>query len=231
MFDLTLTFDNGPTEETPKVLDLLKLYGIKSTFFVVGQQIADLENRRHAQRAVAEGHWIGNHTFTHKYTFGQFENLEESLVEVTKTEDLIGNLLHPDHLIRPYADGGILDERVLNPLVFEYLKTERFSVVLWNSVPRDWERNDWVPRALDDCAVRPWTLMVLHDLPGMALPNLERFIPLAKETDACFRQDFPPECVPLRRGNVVMSMDHLVAKKPVRRSALPGRAETTRTGQ
>ena len=231
MFDLTITFDNGPSEVTDKVLDLLKLYGIKATFFVVGRQMADPTLRRHAQRAVAEGHWIGNHTYTHSYTFGQFEDFDASLVEVTKTQDIIGDLQHTDRLIRPFADGGVYDERILNFPVYEYLKAERFTIVFGNACPRDFEFYDWVPRALEQCAERPWTLMVLHDLPGMAWPNLERFLPLALEAGARFRQDFPPECVPLQRGTVTAPIDHLIAKKPVPRRAPPGRADTTAVGQ
>lgn len=227
MFDLTITFDNGPSRVTGEVLDLLKRYGIKSTFFVVGSRMAKPALRQHAERAVAEGHWIGNHTYSHTYTFGQFEDFEASLAEVTKTQDVIGDLQHPDRLIRPFADGGVFDERILNTRVFEYLKAERFTVVFSHACPRDFEFYDWVPRALEQCAERPWTLMVLHDLPGMAWPNLERFIPLAIEAGARFRQDFPPECVPLNRGVVTAPMDHLVAKKPVPRSAPPGHADNT----
>ena len=66
MFDLTLTFDNGPEPDvTPHVLDILKAHDIKSTFFVIGEKLADPARRRLAVRAHHEGHWIGNHTFKH----------------------------------------------------------------------------------------------------------------------------------------------------------------------
>ena len=48
---------------TPRVLDVLGERGVKATFFVVGEQLR--EHRELAERAAAEGHWIGNHTFTH----------------------------------------------------------------------------------------------------------------------------------------------------------------------
>ena len=55
---ITLSFDNGPDPETtPFVLDVLARRGIKTTFFVVGQNLA--KTRAPAERAVAEGHWIG----------------------------------------------------------------------------------------------------------------------------------------------------------------------------
>ncbi|XSC45191.1 polysaccharide deacetylase family protein [Bradyrhizobium sp. RDT10] len=63
MFDLTLTFDNGPEPGvTPRVLDILREHGIKTTFFVIGEKLGDPERYRLAARAHDEGHWIGNHT-------------------------------------------------------------------------------------------------------------------------------------------------------------------------
>ena len=72
VFDLTLTFDNGPEPGvTPRVLDILRERGIKTTFFVIGEKLGDPERRRLAARAHDEGHWIGNHTFTHSVPLGQ----------------------------------------------------------------------------------------------------------------------------------------------------------------
>ena len=72
MFDLTLTFDNGPEPGvTPRVLDILRERGIKATFFVIGEKLGDPERRGLAARAHDEGHWIGNHTFTHTVPLGQ----------------------------------------------------------------------------------------------------------------------------------------------------------------
>ena len=77
MFDLTLTFDNGPEPGvTPRVLDILRERGIKATFFVIGEKLGDPERRRLAARAHDEGHWIGNHTFTHSVPLGQQHDAE-----------------------------------------------------------------------------------------------------------------------------------------------------------
>jgi peptidoglycan/xylan/chitin deacetylase (PgdA/CDA1 family) len=66
MFDLTLTFDNGPHPDvTPEVLDCLAQRDIRTTFFVVGERLAQPGARRICERAHTEGHWIGNHTWTH----------------------------------------------------------------------------------------------------------------------------------------------------------------------
>ena len=63
MFDLTPTFDNGPDPDTtPAVLELLARENIRSTFFVLGDKISEPKCKRIAERAVIEGHWIGNHS-------------------------------------------------------------------------------------------------------------------------------------------------------------------------
>src|SRR6185295_9075586 len=72
VFDVTLTFDNGPEPDvTPRVLDILKAHDIRTTFFVIGEKLADPARRRLAVRAHDEGHWIGNHTFTHTVPLGR----------------------------------------------------------------------------------------------------------------------------------------------------------------
>lgn len=64
-----LTFDDGPsTECTAKILDVLKEYGIKATFFVVGRNNDTEEKRELLRRIVAEGHTLGIHSYSHDYT-------------------------------------------------------------------------------------------------------------------------------------------------------------------
>ena len=59
-----LTFDDGPSENTEKVLDVLKQYDVKATFFITG---SGEEYRPMIRRAYEEGHTIGLHTYSHKY--------------------------------------------------------------------------------------------------------------------------------------------------------------------
>ena len=61
-----LTFDDGPSKNTGKILDILEKYGIKATFFVIGKDLSQ-EGIENMQRAAAEGHAIGLHTYSHDY--------------------------------------------------------------------------------------------------------------------------------------------------------------------
>jgi peptidoglycan-N-acetylglucosamine deacetylase len=77
-----LTFDDGPSSVTPKILDMLRLYGVKATFFVVydpSPEAADL-----LRRMVAEGHTIGVHTTTHQYR-QIYSSVESYLTDFQKT--------------------------------------------------------------------------------------------------------------------------------------------------
>lgn len=74
-----LTFDDGPTQLTPKVLDVLKEYEAKATFFVLGNNVKKLPEV--AKRIVEEGHAIANHTHTHRYEklYGSIEGLQAEI--------------------------------------------------------------------------------------------------------------------------------------------------------
>jgi len=61
---IALTFDDGPSKETERVLDLLKKHDAKATFFIWGERIKGRE--KIIERIKKEGHEFGNHTFSHK---------------------------------------------------------------------------------------------------------------------------------------------------------------------
>ena len=213
MFDLTLTFDNGPEPEiTPRVLDLLGERDIKATFFVIGEKLGDPVRRRLATRAHAEGHWIGNHTYTHSVPLGQESSATTAQDEIGRTQTAIGELSHAQRWFRPFGGGGNLDNRLLKPSVVEYLMRHKYSCVLWNAIPRDWDDPEgWDARALNQCRAQSWSLMVLHDLPTGAMDRLETFLDRAAELGARFHQDYPPACVPIRGGNIVLPINNLVS--------------------
>jgi len=213
VFDLTLSFDNGPEPEvTPHVLDVLRKRGIKATFFVIGEKLTDPERRLLAARARDEGHWIGNHTYTHSLALGLQRDPEAAEHEIARTQSLIGDLAHPQRWFRPFGGGGNLDERLLKPSVVDHLCKGGYSCVLWNAIPRDWDDPDgWTVRALAQCRAQGWSLMVLHDLPSGAMRHLEALLDSAIEAGARLRQDFPPGCVPIRAGKIVLPIQSFVS--------------------
>jgi peptidoglycan/xylan/chitin deacetylase (PgdA/CDA1 family) len=202
---ITLSFDNGPEPGvTEQVLEVLKREKILATFFVLGAKLADPARRRLAEHAHADGHWIGNHTMTHGVPLGRLQDKGVARNEILDAQDLIGDLAHPDRLFRPFGGGGALGSHLLNEEAVSTLREERMTCVLWNAIPRDWEDPDgWAEVALAQCLARPWTLLVLHDLPTGAMKRLPDFVAAVRNHGGSFRQDFPPECVPIRRGEVI----------------------------
>jgi peptidoglycan/xylan/chitin deacetylase (PgdA/CDA1 family) len=204
MFDVTVTFDNGPDPSvTPQVLDLLAHRGVRTTFFLIGNKLVSREARACAERAHAEGHWIGNHTWTHSRPLGETPGAAAAELEIARTQQEIGLLSHPDRLFRPTGGGGHLDRRLLSPEAAALLQAGGYTCVLWNAIPRDWaDPEGWVETALAQVARQPWTLMVLHDVPNGALRHLDRFLAEVTERGGGMRQDFPASCLPITRGHV-----------------------------
>lgn len=210
---VTLTFDNGPTAPvTSQVLDTLAAHAVKSTFFLVGENLKDPANRAAAERAAAEGHWIGNHTLTHSVQLGENPDSDTSRREIGEAQRLIGELATPAGLFRPYGRGGVLDRLLLSRAALAHLQQHRYTCVLWNSVPHDWDDpHGWVETCLADIATRDWSLVVLHDLSTGAMDHLPRFLEALEGMRAHIVQDFPPDCVPIHDGRVGQSLDHLIA--------------------
>jgi peptidoglycan/xylan/chitin deacetylase (PgdA/CDA1 family) len=213
MKKLTLSFDNGPSiGVTPQVLDLLAKYHIQATFFVCGQEILAEPQRAILKRAKAEGHQIGNHTFSHTVQFGLSDDPDAPRQEIGRTQNLLGDLAEPDRLFRPYGGGGIIGPKLLSRATLAFLQEGQYTCVLWNSVPRDWEDIlGWPERALQDISRQDWTLLVLHDLPTGAMQQLPRFLDRVRAEGVEIGPSFPPDCVPIRRGEIVGNIDHLLA--------------------
>src|SRR5690349_4716505 len=205
---VTLTFDNGPEPAvTDRVLDILAATGVKATFFVLGAKLAERGRRALAKRAHAEGHWIGNHTWSHAEPLGTIADASRVISEIVETQALIGELAHPDRLFRPFGGGGAIGHHLLSRTAVDILEKEKMTCVLWNAIPRDWQDpRGWAETALAQCLRQEWTLLVLHDLPTGAMGRLKIFIDRVLDHGGTFRQDFPKDCVPLSRGEALSDL-------------------------
>lgn len=213
--EVTLSFDNGPEPEvTPQVLEVLRRRGLLATFFVLGHKIAEPSRHALARRAHEDGHWIGNHTFSHTLPLGDCAGeAGHAEAEIGRTEALIGTLRHPDRLFRPFGGGGRIGPHLLSPEARAHLAARAHTIVLWSAVPGDWHDPDgWPERALRQCLGEPRPVLVLHDLPTGAMRHLDRFLGRLADAGARFRQDFPEACLPMRRGGTTGDLDAITAR-------------------
>jgi peptidoglycan-N-acetylglucosamine deacetylase len=217
---LTLTFDNGPDPEcTPYVLDVLHERGIKATFFVCAQGNAlhaamsagSLAGRRLLDRIRSDGHWIGNHTLTHTLELGTTNDPLIIEREIGENHRLLADY-QAMRLFRPYMAGGLLGQSTFSKPALDYLETNGYTVVLFNSCPRDWENPDgWPEVGFADIARHDWTVMIVHDVsPFRSMTQLERFLDHAIAEGVQFEQSFPDDCVPIRVGIRTRSVEGLV---------------------
>ncbi len=210
---VTITFDNGPTAGvTDHVLDVLAKHGVKSTFFVCGKNLGTRAELGLVERAHDEGHWIGNHSFTHSFSLGDSTDPAAPATEIGRTQELLDPVINADRLFRPPGGGGNLDRHLLSGAAVRYLKDEKYTLVLWNNVPRDWaDPTDWETTCRRNMERQQWSVVVLHDTDTGAMAGLDRALGRMLDDGLDIVQDFPPDCVPMRRGLVTAPLDHLVA--------------------
>ena len=209
----TLTFDNGPHPDvTPQVLDVLRSRDVSAAFFVCGRQIDGPGGRDLLQQIHDAGHVIGNHTYSHVDGLGAKRagvGLCED--EIGRTQELLGDVAADERWFRPAGGGGVLSPDLLSQAVVRYLVDHHHSMVLWNSVPRDWVDTDgWVDTALSQMEPIDWPVVVVHDLPTGAMAHLQEFLDRGAEAGFEFRTEFPDACTPIRAGEITGSLEGLV---------------------
>ena len=134
-----LTFDDGPSDTvTPHILDILKKYNIKATFFVLGNRVSN--HKELIQREYNEGHYIANHGYSHRYD-KIYSSSSKVLEEYNKTEAAIkkalGNKEYESNLFRfPGGSvGGSYDK--VKKQAKKQLKKEGIAYLDWNALTND----------------------------------------------------------------------------------------------
>jgi peptidoglycan-N-acetylglucosamine deacetylase len=154
---------------------------------------------------------VGNHTLTHTVELGT--TIDESVIarEIGLNQSLLREY-NDQQLFRPYMAGGLLGPGTFSNQAIRYLSDNDYTVVLFNSCPRDWERPDtWPEFAMDDIERHDWTVMIVHDVSAFrGMQQLERFLDDSLTAGVEFVQEFADDCAPIRRGQIAGSFDGLV---------------------
>ncbi len=144
-----LTFDDGPIPEvTPWVLDTLDKYGIKATFFLVGENVK--RSPELFEQIKRRGHSWGNHTMNHLQ--GAHVTTERYLLNVFHAHELIkSNLFRPPHGLLRWGQSKVL--------------RERFAIIMYDLVSRDYSRKLNGEQVFENVKrfARNGSIIVFHD--------------------------------------------------------------------
>lgn len=162
-----LTFDDGPSEYTGEILDILKENDVKATFFVVGKEEAYYDAYR---RIVEEGHSIGLHSFTHDYE-KFYRSVDSFSGELTALNDLLYEVTGVRSSIFRFPGGS--SNRVSALPVQEYIRWLNENGIRyydWNALSGDAVNIGMPPKQLvsnimEDAVKHQDTIILMHDLP------------------------------------------------------------------
>ena len=156
-----LTFDDGPIPEvTPKVLEILNHYGVKATFFMVGENVD--KHPEVFEQVVKAGHSVGNHTYNHMK--GWSRSHSEYLANITKCQETIEGHMpngYPTQALNlfrpPYGKAWLWQRRAL--------VKQGYRLIYWDILTRDYDRHVSPERMLTQIKqeVRPGSIINFHD--------------------------------------------------------------------
>lgn len=159
---IALTFDDGPSTETLAILDVLKEFNYKATFFCIGKHVAGREDI--LQRIHSDGHTIGNHSFSHGFFF-DLKTTGGFITELLKASESIRKVIGKTPLLfrPPYG--------VTTPALSRAIKKLNYTTIGWNIRSLDTaikDKNQVLQRIKN--RLKPGSIILLHDtISGNAL--------------------------------------------------------------
>jgi peptidoglycan/xylan/chitin deacetylase (PgdA/CDA1 family) len=174
-----LTFDDGPTAHTEKILEILNKHGISSIFFVIGKLAKQRSDLIH--RLNQAGHVIGNHTQNHPNFFALYsaKKVEE---EIITGQETIASVIQTTAIpFRPPIG-------YTNPIIGKVIKRLNIPVVGWSGRSYDtflYGKTDSMKQRLLKIT-KPGRIILLHDSRQITVDTLEEYILEAKKNGIIF---------------------------------------------
>ena len=190
-----LTFDDGPsTSVTPHILDTLKKYNIKATFFVLGNRVSD--NAELIKREYNDGHYIANHGYSHRYD-KIYASSKNVLKEYNKTEQEIKKALgdenYSSNLFR-FPGGSIGGEydKIKEKAKID-LERNQIAYLDWNALTNDaagaYTKEKIIKNLKKTVENKNNVVVLMHDAPDKILTyeTLEDIIKYLQEKGYSFK--------------------------------------------
>lgn len=181
-----LTFDDGPSENTEKILDILKEKNVKATFFVIGKE--DDESKRLYQRILAEGHTLGMHSFTHKYNV-IYESLDSFAEDVEHLQSYLKEVTGVAPTIMRFPGGSSNKVSNIDMSVFiKYLNEKGITYYDWNVASGDATSQAYTPdelrqNVMNDIGKYNTSIVLMHDADAK-VATVEALSPMIDELQA-----------------------------------------------
>ena len=166
-----LTFDDGPhPERTPQILDILKEYNVKATFFVIGK-----EAEKHPEilkRVFEEGHLIGNHSYSHS-NFIPFFRAKKLQRDYEKSRTIIASIIgkKPNYIRPPFG--------VTSPRYTKMFRKVNFVSVGWNFRSYDTTQKNiavLVSKTLEAIQKNKNSILLFHDVEQITVEALPKIL-------------------------------------------------------
>lgn len=172
--EIAISFDDGPAASyTKEILDVLKRENVKATFFCIGNHIAG--NEEILKKAHAEGHLIGNHSYSHHFWFDMYsaKKMQSDLEQMDKeTERVLG--IKPKLFRPPY---GVTNPNVKKAIINGGYTPVGWSVRSMDTVIKDEEK---LLTKINN-GIQPGAVFLFHDTSKTTLDVLSAFIQEVKK--------------------------------------------------
>lgn len=186
---VALTFDDGPTPFTDRLLRVLTSYNAKATFFLIGNKVA--ADPAAARRIADAGMEIGNHTWEHPNM--STIPLTDIASQLSKgSEAITAATGRPPHLYRPA--GGLSSDAVRSAAAQQGL-----AEILWDVIPFDWinDSNTAATVYMLKTQIKPGSVVLLHDTYSSTVDVVYQFVPVL-----------------LANGYHLVTVSHLLGPRP-----------------
>ena len=171
---ISITFDDGPTEFTPQLLDILNNSGIKAAFFCIGKNIQGKEGI--LKRMDEGGHLVCNHSYSHSNWF-DFYSSKKIIIELEKTEQLIFKAINKkSRLFRPPYG-------VTNPNIKIAIEKTGYLSVGWSvrSLDTVLSKEKVIKKIKKE--LKPGSVFLFHDKSEKIIPVIIEFLKFVEENN------------------------------------------------
>ena len=166
---IAITFDDGPSRYTKKIIDILKENDAVATFFVLGNKVESYQET--LKKSIEYGNEIGNHSYNHKWLIKLNDTQIKEQIEKTQTI-IYETLGYTSTLLRPTY--GSVNKSVR--------KSSDLRIVLWNVDTMDWKYKSIdriVKRATSN--LKDGNIILMHDTYSRSAEALKKIIPIIKK--------------------------------------------------